>query len=44
MATQADPLFLAILALDAYNEGYLPGMKLPDGSGSQIGDAKIVVL
>src|SRR5882724_5832012 len=39
MATQRD-LFLAILALDAYNRGYSPGMQLP--SSSQIGDATIV--
>jgi hypothetical protein len=31
MPTQTD-LFLAILALDAYNRGGNPGMKLPDSS------------
>jgi hypothetical protein len=41
MATQTD-LFLAILALDAYNRGYNPGMLLPDGSTTQIGDATIL--
>ena len=34
--TQMDrDLTLAILALDAYNEGYKPGMLLPSGSGSR---------
>lgn len=43
-ATQAD-LFLAILALDAYNRGYNQGMKFTgdsDFAGTQIGDAKII--
>lgn len=44
MATQGD-LFLAILALDAYNRGYNPGMTFTgysDVAGTQIGDATIV--
>jgi len=45
-ATQAD-LFLAILALDAYNRGYNPGMTFTGNSDDpntqpQIGDATIV--
>lgn len=47
MATQAD-LFLAILALDAYNRGYNRGMTFngnfngnSDSTGTQIGDATI---
>jgi len=40
MATQTD-LFLAILALDAYNRGYKRGMVLP--ASSQIGDAAIAL-
>ena len=42
-ATQAD-LFLAILALDAYNRSYNPGMAFAgnsDSPGTQIGDATI---
>jgi hypothetical protein len=39
MATQTD-LFLAILALDAYNRDSNPGMNLPDNAPtSQTGDA-----
>lgn len=42
MATSND-LFLAILALDSYNRGYLPGIAgLPDEQGTQIGKASIV--
>ncbi|MGO9005582.1 MAG: hypothetical protein ACLQIQ_20410 [Beijerinckiaceae bacterium] len=44
MATQAD-LFLAILALDACNRGYNPGMIFngsSDAVGTQIGDATIL--
>ena len=42
MATSAD-LFLSILALDAYNRGYNPGLSgLSDAIGSQIGSATIV--
>lgn len=44
IATQAD-LFLAILALDAYNRGYNPGMTFNGGSdspGTEIGDARIL--
>ena len=42
MATQTD-LFLAILALDAYNRGDNPGMKLPDSAPTgQTGDATIL--
>lgn len=42
MATQAtqDDLFLAILALDAYNRDYNLGMKGADGT-THIGDAKV---
>ncbi|MFK0691159.1 calcium-binding protein [Mesorhizobium sp. IMUNJ 23033] len=45
MATQTD-LFLAILALDAYNRGYNPGMTFAGSSaapGTAIGDATIAV-
>jgi hypothetical protein len=44
MATQRD-LFLAVLALDAYNRGYGPGMNFSGDSslaGTQIGDATIL--
>jgi hypothetical protein len=44
MATEAD-LFLAILALDAYNRGYGPGMTFSndsDSAGTEIGDATIL--
>ncbi|MEO1065838.1 MAG: hypothetical protein AAFW47_00525 [Pseudomonadota bacterium] len=34
-----DDLFLAILAMDAYNRGYEPGISGLGGSGSQIGTA-----
>jgi hypothetical protein len=43
MATQTD-LFLAVLALDAYNRGYNQGMTFvgdSDAPGSAIGDATI---
>ena len=43
--TEAD-LFLAILALDAYNRGYGPGMTFQgssDAPGTQIGDATVEV-
>jgi len=43
-ATQTD-LFLAILALDAYNRGYNPGMTFAgdsDSPGTEIGDATIL--
>lgn len=41
MATERD-LFLSILALDAYNRGYDPGMAgLSDAIGSAIGQATI---
>lgn len=35
-------LFLAILAMDAYNRGYGEGIANLGGVGSQLGDAKII--
>jgi len=34
-------LLYAILAMDAYNRGYDPGIALPDAKGTAIGPAKI---
>ncbi|MEY9524038.1 PII-like signaling protein [Bradyrhizobium japonicum] len=44
MATE-DDLFLAILAMDAYNRGYNPGMEFSgnsDSTSTQIGDATVL--